>query len=97
MVGVMIEQIDDIVARLDGLRDRQNTALWLAAVIAGGYARKSGVRDLSDPLVQEITERLFAAAMAFPVMDQDRPWDDKNGQRQARSTIKSGLKKGLLR
>ena len=92
--------VDNIFDGLRGVKEAQNPSLFVAAANLGGLLSGAGIAgpsDLGTPHadLSRITDRLFEAAMALPVLDPRRPWDDREGQRAAGKTIESGFKKGL--
>ena len=71
------------------------SAFNIGTALAG--ARLAGPQDIGTNhiAVRKVSDQLFDTAMQFPILDRSRPWTNRAGQEQARSTIESGLKAGL--
>ena len=85
--------LDGICSSLAACRDAQNTKLFIAAASVGNIL--AGVDLTHQTMLVQAEERLFNAAMQFPVLNSHEPWQDRKGKEQARKTIKSGLERGL--
>jgi hypothetical protein len=85
--------LDMLCSGLRDCRDAQNAKLFVTAASVGNVLAGAGLMD--GKTLAQVTERLFNAAMEFPMLDPSEPWLDRKGKEQARKTIKSGLEKGL--